>query len=474
MNNNFLAFDIGATSGRAVLGTINDNRLTIREIYRFPNSMVKVGEKHYWDVYQLFIHISEALKTASTIPVKIDSIGVDTWGVDFGCIAEDGSLLGLPRAYRDPYTRGVPDEVFKSVPHDELYDITGVQIMDFNTIFQIFAQNKSGYAPMKYASEILFMPDLLSYMLTGNKVCEYTVASTSGMINQNTNQFDKRLLDKLGIRTSLFGEIIYPGTFIGMLDKKLADDTGLGEIPVIAVAGHDTASAIAAVPASDENFAYLSSGTWSLLGIETRKPIISDKSLAYNFTNEGGIEETVRFLKNITGMWLLEQCRKIWKANGRDYSYTEMEALAKSNLSFSSKVDPDDVRFANPDNMELEIKAALAESGQTIPGNDGEMVSCIFHSLANKYKDVIGLLNDLAPFDINKLHIIGGGSANSLLNQLTADYTGMPVIAGPIEATAIGNIMMQAKFFGIVRDRWEMRRIISRSFDARIYKPYNK
>ena len=300
----FLAFDLGATSGRAVIGTFEGKDFSMEEVYRFPNAVQEKDGKFFWDIHSLFGHLKAALKEVAGRGVQIDSIGIDTWGVDFGHIGPDGNILGLPRAYRDPYTTGMPEEVFQKVPRAELYGVTGIQIMNFNSIFQLYAQTKEGYAPLKEAKEILFMPDLLSYMLTGKKVCEYTEASTSGMMNQRTRSFEKPLLERIGVDSSVLLDIVQPGVVIGPLLKEIADETGVGEVPVVAVAGHDTASAIAAVPAADEKFAYLSSGTWSLMGIESPEPIISDASCEKNFTNEGGIEGTTRFLKNITGMWL--------------------------------------------------------------------------------------------------------------------------------------------------------------------------
>ncbi len=470
----FIAFDLGATSGRAILGTVSDGKLTTEEVYRFPNAVREIEGKYHWDIYSLFDHFKAALKKIAGMGVKIESIGIDTWGVDFGCIGSDGSILGLPRAYRDPYTEGIPEKVFEFIPKEELYSATGVQIMNFNTIFQLYAQSREEGSPLHDADKILFMPDLLAYMLTGKMVCEYTDASTSGIINPRTRDFQKSLLERLGINPSILLDIVQPGTKVGTLKKEICEETGMEPVPVIAVAGHDTASAIAAVPASDEHFAYLSSGTWSLMGIESPTPLIDGKSFEYNLTNEGGIEGTTRFLKNITGMWLLEQSRKTWEKEGRKYSYAEIEKLAGEAIDFPSTVDPDDPRFAAPKDMDAEIKAALAESGQKVPRTDGEMISCIYHSLTRKYREVIAMLQDFAPFKIEKLHVIGGGSANKLVSQLTADTLGIPVIAGPVEGTAIGNIMMQAKVAGLVGDRWEMRRIIGNSITVNTYYPNNK
>ena len=467
----FLAFDLGATSGRAIIGTVEGDRLTSEEVYRFPNAVKESDGKYYWDINSLFDHFKAALTKVAGMGVKIESIGIDTWGVDFGHVGEDGGIIGMPRAYRDPYTDGIPEEVFRIIPREELYSATGVQIMNFNTIFQLYAQSKEADSRLPETDKILFMPDLLAYMLTGKMVCEYTDASTSGIINPRERGFRKDLLERLGIDPSILLDITQPGTKVGVLKKEICEETGMEPVPVIAVAGHDTASAIAAVPASDENFAYLSSGTWSLMGIESKDPIINDKSYEYNLTNEGGIEGTTRFLKNITGMWLLEQSRKTWEKEGRKYSYPEMVEMGRQALSFDSTIDPDDPRFAAPKDMDAEIKAALRESGQRVPENDSEMISCIYHSLVKKYKSVIAMLQDFASFKIGKLHIIGGGSANQLMNQLTADELGIPVVAGPVEGTAIGNIMIQAKAAGLVKDRWEMRRIIGNSIQTTTYEP---
>ena len=469
----FLAFDCGATSGRAVLATFADGTFRMKEVYRFPSGIVELGGKYYWDVFAIYGHFVKCLSELGREGIRIDSIGIDTWGVDFGFVADDGSLLGNPRAYRDPYTEGIPEEIFKTVPREELYAETGIQIMNFNSVFQLRAQEKEGFAPLRHARNILFMPDLLAYMLTGNQVCEYTIASTSGMMDLSARRFNTALLERLGLRTDVLLPVVQPGTPAGTLRKSLAAACGLPEIPVVAVAGHDTASAIAAVPAADERFAYLSSGTWSLMGIELPAPVINAESARQDFTNEGGIEGTTRFLRNITGMWLLEQCRKVWKAAGKDYSYPELVEMARSEAGFGGRIHPDDPRFANPADMTAEIRAALADCPACAAAEptDAQIVSCIFHSLADRYKETLASLQAFAPFPIEKLHIIGGGSANDLLNQWTADAVGLPVIAGPTEATAIGNVMVQAKVAGLVRDRWEMRRLIADAVSVRVFNP---
>ncbi len=456
MTKKFLAFDCGATSGRAVLATFEDGCFRMEEVYRFPSGIIELGGKYYWDILSIYQHFVQCLDQLEQKGIRPDSIGIDTWGVDFGFVADDGSLLGNPRAYRDPYTNGIPEKVYETVPREALYAATGIQIMNFNSIFQLYAQQKEGFAPLRHARSILFVPDLLSYMLTGRQVCEYTIASTSGMMDQASRQFNKGLLEKLGLRTDVLLPVIQPGSEIGRYRG----------IPVVAVAGHDTASAIAAVPAAGENFAYLSSGTWSLMGIEVPAPIINEESALLNFTNEGGIEGTTRFLKNITGMWLLEQCRKVWKARGKDYSYAELQAMALSEKAFPGRISPDDPRFANPENMVEEIADQVGNDA-----SDAQIVSCIYHSLADRYREVLEMLRGFAPFPIEKLHIIGGGSANDLLNQWTADAVGIPVVAGPTEATAIGNILMQARAAGVVKDRWEMRRLISQTFAIKQFNP---
>lgn len=467
----FLAFDCGATSGRAILGTFVDGSFRLEEVYRFPNQTLEIGGKYYWNVYSIYEHFIKCLTELGKRHIPLDSIGIDTWGVDFGCIGHDGTLLGLPRAYRDPYTEGIPEKFFQKVTREQLYALTGIQIMNFNTVFQMFAQAEEGSVAYRHAKKILFMPDLLAYFLTRGKVCEYTIASTSGLIDPKTQQFEPSLMTAVGLTKDHIPDRVQPGEIVGKLRFNIAKETGLGEVPVVAVAGHDTASAVVAVPAENEHFAYLSSGTWSLMGIETTEPIITEQSARLNFTNEGGIEGTTRFLKNITGMWLVEQCRKKWMAQGKGYSYAEMAAMAQSAKDYKGSINPDDPRFANPDDMEVEIKAALADKGFASPTNDAEMLSCIFHSLAERYKEVLDMLKEIAPFKIEKLHVIGGGSANELLNQWTADAIGMPVVAGPIEATALGNLMVQAKAAGLVKDRWGMRKMIAETIQVKTYYP---
>lgn len=468
---NFLAFDIGATSGRAVIGTLDGVKFEMREISRFPNDMLEIHGRHYWNIFSLFSSLKESLRACAREGIALDSIGIDTWGVDFGCIGPDGTILGLPRAYRDPYTEGEPEKFFAKIPRETVYGLTGIQVMNFNSLYQLSAMTREGFSPLKSAERILFIPDLLSYMLTGNMVCEYTDASTSQMLNPRTKRFEASLLEGAGVKPSLLGQVVMPGTPVGTLTDAVAAQTGVGKVPVIAVAGHDTASAVAAVPAEGPNFAYLSSGTWSLMGIETEEPIINDASFRHNFTNEGGIEGTTRFLKNITGMWLLEQCRREWEKDGFVYSYPEIVEMAQSEPGFTSTVNPDDTRFSNPESMSAAIASFCSQNGQIPPESHSQYVRCIFSSLARRYGQVLDILREMAPFPIEKLHVIGGGSKNALLNRMTADIIGIPVVAGPSEATAIGNCMVQAKAAGIVTDRNEMRRLIARCVPTETFMP---
>jgi len=473
-NKHFIAFDLGATSGRTILATLANGKLDLKELNRFPNKILRIGNKFYWDIFALFESLKDGLRAAAALNVEISSIGIDTWGVDFAFIGDDGSILGLPRSYRDPYTNGATEEFFKIVPREKVYGLTGIQIMNLNSVFQLFAANRENSSAMRAAKEILFMPDALAYLLTGKKVCEYTIASTSQMVNPWTKQIEPALAKAAGVSPEMFAPMTMPGAIIGNLSDYIVRETGLkGAIPVVAVAGHDTGSAVAAVPAENEQFAYLSSGTWSLMGIELKEPVVSETSFKMNFTNEGGVDGTIRFLKNITGMWLLEQCRKEWEATGVKYSYGEIVELSTKAAAFRSLIDPDAADFANPESMTDAIVAYCKKTGQPTPDDHSAIIRCIFDSLALKYKYVLNCLQQVAPFGISRLHVIGGGSQNKLLNQFTANATGIEVVAGPSEATAIGNAMLQAKGLGIVDSLWEMRKIISNSYALETFKPEN-
>ena len=468
---NFLAFDLGATSGRTVLGTLCDGKIETKELTRFPNAIVEVNGKFFWNLLGLYESLKEGLAACAKEGFTPDSIGIDTWGVDVVPIGKDGSILGMPRAYRDPYTDGAQERYFEVVPREEVYGKTGIQFMNFNTLFQIFAAAKEGYTPITQAERLLFIPDALSYMLTGKQVCEYTIASTSQILNPRTAKLEAKLLEAAGVKADIFPELLMPGNVIAPLTDALATESRIGKVNVVAVAGHDTASAVAAVPAENERFAYLSSGTWSLMGIETREPIINEESFRHNFTNEGGVDGTTRFLKNICGMWILEQCRKEWERDGKSYTYPEIVDMANSSDPFVSFINPDDASFANPQSMLKAIEAFCLRTGQTPPQNDKQIIRTIFESLALRYREVLEILESMSPFAIDVLHIIGGGSKNALLNQFTANAIGKRVVAGPSEATAIGNIMMQAVGAGVVGSLAEARAIIRASIDTEEFLP---
>ena len=474
INKSFLAFDIGATSGRSFLGTLKDGRLQMKELTRFPNQMLQIGNHFHWNIYSLFEHLKDGLIAVKRECVEIASMGIDTWGVDFALLDKDGSLLGVPYAYRDPQTKGVPEKFFEIVSREKVYDLTGIQVLNYNSLYQLYALKQAKSSLLEVATDILFMPDALAYLLTGNKNVEYTIASTSQILNPRTKELEPCLLEKAGVSPSVFGEIVMPGHLIGTLTDTLAKESELGKVPVVAVAGHDTASAVASVPAENERFAYISSGTWSLMGIEVKDPIINEETFELNFTNEGGVEGTTRFLKNITGMWLLEQCLKEWEKEGFTYAYEKLVQMAEIAPAFQSFIDPDDTIFENPASMTKAITEFCIATGQNVPTNHAEFVRCIFESLSFKYKFILDKLISMAPFPIEKLHVIGGGSKNTLLNQWTANAVSIPVIAGPSEATAIGNIMIQAKAAGCVKSLSEMRHIIRDSVQLKEFLPENQ
>ena len=470
----FFAVDLGATSGRTIIGTLADGKVRLEELTRFPNNLIETGGHFYWDIYALYFEIIKGLKAAVRRGLQVESIGIDTWGVDFVCVGDDGALLRNPLSYRDPHTFGAMEEYFaNAVPKEDVYKATGIQFMNFNSLFQLYVMKRDGNTALKHAEKILFVPDALSWMLTGEEVCEYTIASTSQLLNPVTKELDARLLSSLGLGRDLFGRMVMPGTRIGTLTEEVQKMTGLGPVTVIAVAGHDTASAVAAVPAKDEHFAYLSSGTWSLMGIETKEPIINNVSYERNFTNEGGVEGTTRFLKNICGMWLLERCRKEWGDDApADYGVLLSEAMKVP--AFQSLINPDNPVFANPADMQGAIKEYCRATGQHVPEGYAEICRCIFESLALRYRQVAGYLKEMASFPIDTLHIIGGGSLNEYLNQFTANATGLTVLAGPQECTALGNIMLQAKAAGAVGGIFDMRRIIAESVTMKRYDPQDK
>lgn len=467
MKNAFFAVDLGATSGRTIICSFSEKGLELEEINRFPNPLIEVGGHFYWDIYTLYQSVIEGLRRAARKGVEITSIGIDTWGVDFVCVGRDGHLLRQPYSYRDPHTTGAPEALFQRIPRSRVYGATGIQVMNFNSLFQLDTLRRNGDSALQAAANILFMPDALSYLLTGEMVTEYTIASTAQLVNAQKRRLEPELLEAVGLTEQHFGRFVFPGQRVGVLTEEVQRLTGLGAVPVIAVAGHDTASAVAAVPALNRNFAYLSSGTWSLMGIETDAPVINKETEELNFTNEGGVEGTIRLLKNICGMWLLERCRAAWG----ETSYPELIAEAEAAEPFRSLINPDDPLFANPADMEKAIRTYCADTRQPVPETRGQVVRCIFESLALRYRQVLENLRGLSPRPIETLHVIGGGSRNELLNRFTANAVGIPVVAGPSEATAIGNVMMQAMAAGQASDMAGMRRLVHRSVPLKTYQP---
>jgi rhamnulokinase len=467
----FLAFDLGASSGRGMRGELRDGRLSVSEFCRFPNGMISVLGHLHWNIYGLFEHIKLGLSLyAAKMDRPPESIGIDTWGVDFGLLARDGSLLGLPYGYRDHRTEGAMDSFFAKMSADRVYELTGIQFLPFNSLFQLEAMVRDGSPLLDSAADLLFMPDLLNYLLTGIKKTEFTFATTSQIYNPIKGNWEEELLSTLDLPVTMMQEIIQPGSLIGETVPEVAGSTGLPQTPVVAVATHDTGSAVAAVPAEGEGWAYISSGTWSLMGIEVSTPIITRESLELNFTNEGGVEGTFRFLKNIAGLWLLEECRRIW-AKERECRYEELMQLAESAEPFAALIDPDREEFLNPPDMTEAIRNVCTKIGQKIPDSPGAFVRCILESLALKYRFVLDQLRQVSDNPIDRIHVIGGGSRNQVLCQFTANATQLPVIAGPSEATAIGNIMMQALSRGHVASLAEMRAVIRRSCDCATYEP---
>lgn len=464
----FAAVDLGATSGRVILATVGDGKISLEEILRFPDPIIEMQGHFYWDLPAIYKSVIDGLGAIAARGEKIESIGIDTWGVDFAMFGRDGAMLRLPYCYRDPHTEGAPEKFFERMPCRTLYEKTGIQIMNFNSVFQFDTLRRNGCSALEAADKILFIPDALAYLLTGNAVTEYTIASTAQMIDPRTRQWDADILGELGLAPEKFGRMVMPGDAIGTLTAEVQRLTGLGAVPVVAVASHDTGSAVAAVPAENDDFAYLSSGTWSLMGIESKEPIIDERSFAMNFTNEGGVEGTVRVLKNICGMWLLERCRAEWP----ETDYSKITAEAERAEPFRSVINPDAQCFANPASMTEAIAEYCRRTGQPVPETVGQYARCIFESLALRYRQVTEMLKTLSQHPIERLYVIGGGARNEMLNRFTADATGIPVETGSSESTAIGNVMMQAKHAGVAGSMAEMRRIIRASLTgSRRYEP---
>ena len=467
----FLAFDLGAESGRTFLGRLSEGRIRTRELTRFPNAPTYFLGHQHWNVYGLFEEIKKGMEAGSAEAGKpLESLAVDTWGVDFGLLAGDGTILRLPYAYRDGRTEGAMEGFFKRMPREDVYERTGIQFLPFNSLFQLFATARDNPALLKRAETLLFMPDLFTFLLTGEKASEFTIASTSQILNLRIRTWDEAILSALGLSSRIMPDVLAPGTMVGTLLPSVSVETGLQEIPVIATASHDTGAAVAAIPASGEDWAYISSGTWSLMGVELPSPLITPQTLAANFTNEGGVAGTIRFLKNIAGLWLLQQCRKEW-SKSMDLSYDELTRMAAEAAPLKVFVDPDCPDFLNPPSMSEAIRNFCLRTGQVPPPSPAETVRCILESLALKYRYTLDQVRLLTAKEVKRIHVIGGGSRNELLCRFTADATHLTVLAGPAEATATGNIMVQALALGYVKTLSEIRAIVRNSVNVRAYQP---
>lgn len=467
---NYLAVDLGAESGRVILGALAKEKLSLEELHRFPNQPVRLPTGLYWDSFRLFHEIVEGLTMAGRDRhLRLAGIGVDTWGVDFGLVGADGGLIDCPRHYRDGRTNGVPERLFEVVSRAEVFGHTGIQVMQLNSLYQLYAMHLADSPALRAAERLLFMPDLFSYWLTGVQRAEITIASTSQFYDSKSRRFATELLDRLGLPTSLLPELIEPGRQLGTLLPDLAASTGLGPAPVYATAAHDTAAAVAAVPAEGEDWCYVSSGTWSLMGVELEQPVINEHSYALNFTNELGAGGRILLLKNIAGLWLLQECRRTWAAGGEPASYEELTRMAESAGPAQSIINPDD--FLQPGDMPARIADWCRARSLLPPVTKGETCRVILESLAKRYREVLEGLEALSGRKIRTIHIVGGGSRNALLNRLVASATGRTVVAGPVEATAAGNVLVQATGAGEIRDLDHAREIVRRSFEIEVFQP---
>ena len=469
---NLLGFDFGASSGRAMLGVFDGTKIDIQEIHRFSNDPVTLCGRFVWDVPRLLYEMKQALLKISRMGVKLDAIGIDTWGVDYGLLDKNGRLLGLPVHYRDERTRGMREAVREIIPDDELFARTGTAYNTFNTLYQLYSMVKEDDPALAQARDLLFMPDLLTYFLTGVRGTDYTMASTAQMLNPVTRDWDRALLERLGIPTHFLGAVKLPGEKRGTLLPEVAAECGVGEAPVIAVGGHDTASAVLAVPAREKDYAFLSSGTWSLLGVEIPQPLCNEVVRAANYTNEGCVDGSIRLLKNIMGLWIIQECKREWDRRSDAVDFAELVEMAMGAPAFKAIIDVDDPCFLAPGDMPNRIQAYCELTGQAVPQGRGEISRVVYESLALKYRWAVERLEtDMIHRHINVLHIVGGGSKNGLLNKFTAEAIKRPVICGPGEGTVIGNLLMQAMALGAIRDIPELRRVVEASFPTRTFTP---
>lgn len=470
---NYIAVDLGAESGRVMLATLEHERFSIRQMHRFANGPVNEGGSLRWDVDALMREITFGVKAAASEAGTVAGLGLDTWGVDFGLMDANGQLLEKPYHYRDGRTDGMIDEAGRLAGSKwEVYANSGIQFMPFNTLYQLMGCQRQTPQSQAAAKQLLFMPNLLMTLLGARPCAEYTIASTSQMMDMHTGQWSKTLMEKLNLPLHLLPEVVTPGQKIGQLKSDIAVNKDGSAIPIIAVGTHDTASAVAAVPATGRQpWAYLSSGTWSLMGIESPKPVIDNKTFAYALTNEGGVENTIRLLKNIMGLWIVQECRRHWKTEGQSLDYATIAQLATTAKPFTAWIDPDDMTFFAPGQMPDKINAFLTQTGQSPIYDKGQMVRIVLESLAVRYRQVIGMLEDVSDKTIQTLHIIGGGSQNELLNQLAADATGKTVVTGPIEATVLGSVLMQAIACGQIGSLEHGRQIVAASVETQTYSP---
>lgn len=466
-----LAFDFGASSGRAMLATLENGKIDLKEIHRFGNDPVEVNGTLYWDVLRLCFEIRQAI-TKANAEGGFDSIGIDTWGVDFGLLDKKGQLLMNPVHYRDTRTEGISDEIFENIiSKDDLYKKAGIQYMRFNTIYQLYYLQKEYPWLLEKADVMLPMPDLFAYFLTGEKRSEFTITSTSNLMDPQKKTWDLELCEKLGIPTHIFPEMIRPGEQYGMLRPELCEELGCKPVPVIAVATHDTASAVVSAPATDKDFVYISCGTWSLFGTENECPVITEASAAADFTNEGGYGGTTRFLKNIMGLWLIQESRRQWIREGEDVTYAMLEKEALVEEPFRSFINVDDPAFETPGNLPRRVRAYCEKTGQPVPETRGQVMRCIYESLAMKYRRTFLQLQELTGKTYHSIHVVGGGIKDTLLCRLAADAVGAKVLAGPAEATATGNAAVQFISLGELSDLWDARATIARSIDLKVYEP---
>jgi rhamnulokinase len=471
MSKKLLAIDLGAESGRGVLGLFDGEQLRLEIVHRFPNGPVQTLETMHWDVLRLYSEMLATLRRCAAEHGGIDSLGVDTWGVDFALLGRGGSLLGNPRHYRDPHTEGIMEAAFARVPREEIFRRTGLQFMRFNTLFQLIALQRDRSPLLDVAETMLMVPDLFHYFFTGIKVNELTDVSTTQLYDPREKGWSYQLMKEFGLPGHILGTIVAPGTALGPLRSQIAAETGINPVPVIAPASHDTGSAVAAVPAQGNSWAYISSGTWSLMGVEITAPLINEKTLQFNFTNEGGVNGTIRLLKNIMGLWLVQECRRAWERAGRIHGYEELARLAQAAPPFASLIDPDHGSFILPANMPAAIADFCRRARQPVPVEAGAVIRCAVESLALRYRWVLERLEELVGRRLDVIHVVGGGSQNKLLCQLTADACDRPVLAGPVEATAIGNVLLQAIGLRLLGSVADGREVVRRSFELTTYDP---